>query len=299
MEELFVEVWRRGARCRGRHALPAADLRGGDAPVRHRQARPALRGMELATSARCSPTPRSGCSRACSATAARSSRSRCRGGELTRREFDELDEWAKRRGAKGLAWGVVEAGRRRRCAARCRSSCPTPRSPGSSPPPARGRRRDLLRRGGDHLRPRADGRAAQRTSPPSDAGPDRTTAGVLLGRRRRRCSSPAEDRRPDGGDHGLGAPVHHPFTAPAPEFVDDFEDSAPARRPPAPTTSCCNGYELGGGSIRIHDASCSARVFRFLGISTRTPRRSSASCCAGFATACRPTAGSRRGSTGW
>jgi aspartyl-tRNA synthetase len=31
------------------------------------------------------------------------------GGEMTRREFDEWTEWAKQRGAKGLAWGVVEA----------------------------------------------------------------------------------------------------------------------------------------------------------------------------------------------
>jgi aspartyl-tRNA synthetase len=35
------------------------------------------------------------------------------GGELTRREFDDWTEWAKRRGAKGLAWGVVEPARRR------------------------------------------------------------------------------------------------------------------------------------------------------------------------------------------
>jgi aspartyl-tRNA synthetase len=61
-------------------------------------------------------------------------------------------------------------------------------------------------------------------------------------------------------------PNHHPFTSPAPEFIDDFED-----RPGEATTRAydivLNGTELASGSVRIHDAELQRRVFRFLGIS--------------------------------
>jgi aspartyl-tRNA synthetase len=61
-------------------------------------------------------------------------------------------------------------------------------------------------------------------------------------------------------------PNHHPFTAPAPEFVDDFE-----QRPGEATTRAydivLNGTELASGSVRIHDADLQRRVFRFLGVS--------------------------------
>jgi aspartyl-tRNA synthetase len=61
-------------------------------------------------------------------------------------------------------------------------------------------------------------------------------------------------------------PNHHPFTSPAPEFVDDFE-----KRPGEATTRAydivLNGTELASGSVRIHDAELQRRVFRFLGIS--------------------------------
>jgi aspartyl-tRNA synthetase len=61
-------------------------------------------------------------------------------------------------------------------------------------------------------------------------------------------------------------PNHHPFTAPAPEFLDDFE-----QRPGEATARAydivLNGVELASGSVRIHEAELQRRVFRFLGIS--------------------------------
>ncbi len=87
------------------------------------------------------------------------------GGDLTRKQFDEWVEWAKRRGAKGLAWGVVQDedadGGRPALAAGEVHVGPGDHRPAEADRGAAGRR-DLLRGGAHHLRPRADGRAPQR-----------------------------------------------------------------------------------------------------------------------------------------
>jgi len=60
-------------------------------------------------------------------------------------------------------------------------------------------------------------------------------------------------------------PNHHPFTSPAPEWMEGFEQdpgSATARA----YDIVLNGTELASGSVRIHDAELQRRVFRFLGI---------------------------------
>jgi aspartyl-tRNA synthetase len=60
--------------------------------------------------------------------------------------------------------------------------------------------------------------------------------------------------------------MHHPFTAPRDEDVANLESEPGAIRAKA-YDLVLNGSEIGGGSIRIHDASLQARVFRRLGIS--------------------------------
>jgi aspartyl-tRNA synthetase len=196
-----------------------------------------------------------------------------KGGDLTRKQFDEWTEWAKRRGAKGLAWGVVEAGE---------DGTPTLRSP-------------LTKFMSDA---EVAGVIAETEANVGDAvffgaGPTRF-ARQLMGALR---SALAEDRGLIGAG-GIGdgrwefawvveppmfdpaaesddptaansagwVPNHHPFTAPAPEFIDDFE-----QRPGEATTRAydivLNGVELASGSVRIHDAELQRRVFRFLGIS--------------------------------
>jgi aspartyl-tRNA synthetase len=62
--------------------------------------------------------------------------------------------------------------------------------------------------------------------------------------------------------------MHHPFTAPVGELDPDDLGSARARA----YDVVWNGQELGGGSIRIHDAEVQAAVFAALGIDPETAR---------------------------
>ncbi|GAA1489617.1 aspartate--tRNA ligase [Brachybacterium sacelli] len=79
---------------------------------------------------------------------------------------------------------------------------------------------------------------------------------------------PAAEARA-AGDVAVGAgawtAVHHAFTSPKPEFMDTF-DSDPASALAYAYDIVCNGNEIGGGSIRIHDQSVQQRVFEVMGI---------------------------------
>jgi aspartyl-tRNA synthetase len=68
------------------------------------------------------------------------------------------------------------------------------------------------------------------------------------------------------GDEGRWYAMHHPFTAPHEEDVSKLESDPGAVRAVA-YDLVLNGSEIGGGSIRIHDAALQARIFRRLGIS--------------------------------
>jgi aspartyl-tRNA synthetase len=66
--------------------------------------------------------------------------------------------------------------------------------------------------------------------------------------------------------------VHHPFTSPHLEDFDSLERNPGAVRAQA-YDLVLNGTEIGGGSIRIHDASLQSRVFRLLNIDEAEARR--------------------------
>jgi aspartyl-tRNA synthetase len=63
--------------------------------------------------------------------------------------------------------------------------------------------------------------------------------------------------------------LHHPFTAPKPEDLPLLEKHPDAVRSRA-YDLVLNGYEIGGGSIRIHDTSVQERIFKVLSF---TPER--------------------------
>ena len=67
-------------------------------------------------------------------------------------------------------------------------------------------------------------------------------------------------------DNGGWTAVHHPFTGPKPEFAKSFK-SDPAKALAYAYDIVLNGTELGGGSIRIHDREIQKDVFSVIGLS--------------------------------
>ncbi|OFZ75051.1 MAG: aspartate--tRNA ligase, partial [Bdellovibrionales bacterium RIFOXYC2_FULL_39_8] len=63
---------------------------------------------------------------------------------------------------------------------------------------------------------------------------------------------------------------HHPFTSVAQESMDDFLSGDHARLVNCKAEAydvVCNGYEIGGGSIRIHNQKVQDKMFQLLGMS--------------------------------
>ncbi|MFC0509364.1 aspartate--tRNA ligase [Micromonospora costi] len=178
------------------------------------------------------------------------------GASQTRKELDGWQDWAKARGARGLAYVVLDAetGEARGPVAKNLSEA--------------------------HLAGLADAVGAK----PGDAiffaaSTNTREAQELLGAARveiaRRANlvdesawafcwvvdAPMFEKTDEGG----WTAVHHPFTSPNAEWVDRFEE-APDRALAYAYDIVCNGNEIGGGSIRIHRGDVQQRVFDLLGI---------------------------------
>jgi aspartyl-tRNA synthetase len=177
------------------------------------------------------------------------------GASQSRRELDGWQEWARSRGARGLAYARIDEA-------------------GEVSGPVAKNLSDAER----------SGLAAAVGAAPGDgvffaAGPA-STARELLGAARleigRRCGLIDESAwsflwvvdAPMFEEDGSGGwtSVHHPFTAPLPEWADKFAVE-PGRALADAYDIVCNGYEIGGGSIRIHKSSMQQAVFDVIGLS--------------------------------
>ncbi|MEY2773159.1 MAG: aspartyl-tRNA synthetase [Actinomycetota bacterium] len=182
------------------------------------------------------------------------------GADQPRRAFDAWQEWAKQRGAKGLAYVTFDAD-------------------GTLGGPVAKNLSEEER----------SGLAAHLGAKPGDcaffgAG-EKSNTQQLLGAVRQevgeRCGlidesqwsflwivdAPMFEKTDDGG----WTAVHHPFTSPNSEWVDRFEE-APDKALAWAYDIVCNGNEIGGGSIRIHRSDVQERVFSLLGLSDEEAR---------------------------
>ena len=66
-------------------------------------------------------------------------------------------------------------------------------------------------------------------------------------------------------EHARFVACHHPFTSPHPDDLELLE-SDPGKCRAVAYDLVLNGFEVGGGSIRIHDAETQSRLFRTIGI---------------------------------
>ncbi|VEH79732.1 aspartyl-tRNA synthetase [Corynebacterium kutscheri] len=77
------------------------------------------------------------------------------------------------------------------------------------------------------------------------------------------------------GDVALGnskwTAVHHAFTSPKLEWLNNFEEN-PGEATAYAYDIVCNGNEIGGGSIRIHRRDVQERVFKVMGITEEEAR---------------------------
>ena len=177
------------------------------------------------------------------------------GADSPRRELDAWQDWAKARGAKGLAYILVAAD-------------------GTLGGPVA---KNLTQA-------EQDGIAAHVGAKPGDAiffaAGERTASLNLLGAVRleigKRCNLIDPTRWEfvwivdapmfEPTDGGGWTAVHHPFTGPKPEFAKTFAKD-PASALAYAYDIVLNGTELGGGSIRIHDREMQKDVFTVIGLS--------------------------------
>jgi aspartyl-tRNA synthetase len=180
------------------------------------------------------------------------------GASSPRRELDEWQEWAKARGAKGLAYILVQAD----------GSLAGPVAKNLSETESKNIASKVGAKNGDAI---------------FFAAGAKSTSQNLLGAARleigNRCNLIAENKweflwvvdapmfepvNADDPKAGWTA-VHHPFTGPKPEFKESF-DSEPGQALAYAYDIVLNGNEIGGGSIRIHESEVQQRVFKTIGL---------------------------------
>ncbi|MEN9324741.1 MAG: hypothetical protein RL414_495 [Actinomycetota bacterium] len=181
------------------------------------------------------------------------------GASSPRRELDAWQDWAKARGAKGLAYILVQED----------GTLAGPVAKNLSEEESSGIAKKVGAQPGDAI---------------FFAAGEKSSSQALLGAVRleigKRCNLISEGdwkflwvvdapmfEPVDASVENSGwTAVHHPFTGPKPEFADTF-DKDPANALAYAYDIVLNGSEIGGGSIRIHDRSMQQRVFSTIGLS--------------------------------
>lgn len=177
-----------------------------------------------------------------------------KGAASPRRELDAWQDWAKARGAKGLAYILVgEDG-----------SLGGPVAKNLSEKESKAIASFVGAKKGDAI---------------FFAAGDRSSSLQLLGAVRleigQRCNLIAEDQWKflwvvdapmfEATDSGGWTAVHHPFTGPKPEYEKSFKDDPKSALAYA-YDIVLNGNEIGGGSIRIHKREIQQAVFDVIGL---------------------------------
>ena len=186
------------------------------------------------------------------------------GAAQPRKTLDAWQDWAKQRGARGLAYVLVgEDGELSGPVAKNLSDDRAGR-PGRARRRGAGRLRLLRRRSAQLLA------VAARRGPAGDRPPDRSDRRVglvvRLGRRRAAVRADVDETDDVAVGSGVWTAVHHAFTSPKPESMDTF-DTDPGSALAYAYDIVCNGNEIGGGSIRIHRRDIQERVFAVMGLS--------------------------------
>lgn len=180
------------------------------------------------------------------------------GASSPRRELDAWQEWAKARGAKGLAYILVQED----------GSLGGPVAKNLSETETAGIASAVGAKAGDAI---------------FFAAGNKSRSQALLGAVRleiaARCQlipdnsweflwvvdapmfEPVDSENPAAG----WTAVHHPFTGPKPEYATNF-DTDPASALAYAYDIVLNGNEVGGGSIRIHQSEMQKRVFDVIGL---------------------------------
>ena len=176
------------------------------------------------------------------------------GASQTRKELDGWQDWAKARGARGLAYVLVQ-------------------EDGELGGPVAKNLSDAERAGLAEAVGAASGDcvffgAGERSATQQLLGAARVEIGARGG-----LADPDQWKfcwivdapmfEPDG--EGGWSALHHPFTSPNAEWREKF-GAAPGEALAYAYDIVCNGTEIGGGSIRIHRADMQRKVFEVLGI---------------------------------